>query len=135
MLKFTVHTDMNEKLAAKLAAASTRGEHAVAVRVAKDTSPFVPFLTESLDKRTRVDGNTIIYPGPYARMLYHGKLMVDPNTGSSYAPEGGTKVVTDKDLVFNKSGHAQAQAYWFEASKAQNLDAWLRVAQKEVKKA
>lgn len=135
MLKFTVHTDMGEKLAAKLAAASTRGEHAVAVRVAKDTSPFVPFLTESLDKRTRVDGNFIIYPGPSARMLYHGKLMVDPNTGSSYAPEGGTKVVTDKDLVFNKSGHAQAQAYWFEASKAQNLDAWLRVAQKEVKKA
>lgn len=135
MLKFTVHTDMGEKLAAKLAAASTRGEHAVAVRVAKDTSPFVPFLTESLDKRTRVDGNFIIYPGPSARMLYHGKLMVDPNTGSSYAPERGTKVVTDKDLVFNKSGHAQAQAYWFEASKAQNLDAWLRVAQKEVKKA
>jgi hypothetical protein len=135
MLKFTVHTDMGEKLAAKLAAASTRGEHAVAVRVAKDTSPFVPFLTESLDKRTRVDGNFIIYPGPSARMLYHGKLMVDPNTGSSYAPEGGTKVVTDKDLVFNKSGHAQAQAYWFEASKAQNLDAWLRVAQKAVKKA
>lgn len=135
MLKFTVHTDMGEKLAAKLAAASTRGEHDVAVRVAKDTSPFVPFLTESLDKRTRVDGNFIIYPGPSARMLYHGKLMVDPNTGSSYAPEGGTKVVTDKDLVFNKSGHAQAQAYWFEASKAQNLDAWLRVAQKAVKKA
>lgn len=135
MLKFTVHTDLNEKLAAKLSAASTRGEHAVAVQAAKDTSPFVPFLTGSLDQRTRVDGNTIIYPGPYARMLYHGKLMVDPNTGSSYAPEGGTKVVTDKDLIFNKSAHSQAQAYWFEASKAQNLDKWLRVAQKEVKKA
>lgn len=60
--------------------------------------------------------------------------MVDPETGSAYAPKGGTKVVTDKNLVFNKAMHSQAQAYWFEASKAENMDKWLRVADKAVKR-
>ena len=76
----------------------------------------------------------IVYPGPYARFLYYGKVMVDPNTGSTYAPEGGTKVVTDRNLVFTQTVHPQAQSHWFEASKAQNLDKWIRVAEKAVKK-
>lgn len=133
MLKITVHTDIDAALANKLAVASTKAEHAVAIQAAKDTSPFVPALTGSLDIRTQVDGGIIIYPGPYAMYLYYGKLMVDPNTGSSYAPKGGTKVLTDRNLVFTKSVHPQAQDHWFEASKAQNLDKWLRVADKAVK--
>ena len=60
--------------------------------------------------------------------------MVDPNTGSTWAPKGGTKVVTDRNLVFTKTMHSQAQAFWCEASKAQNIDKWVRVAQKAVKK-
>mgnify|MGYP007115459530 FL=1 len=59
--------------------------------------------------------------------------MVDPETGSTYAPKGGTKVLTDKNLVFNTSGHSQAQSHWFEASKAENLEKWIRVADKAVK--
>lgn len=59
--------------------------------------------------------------------------MVDPKTGSSYAPKGGTKVVTDKDLVFSKVMHDKAQSHWFEASKAENLEKWVRVADKAVK--
>lgn len=133
MLKFEVHADLSEALAHKLAEASTKGEHVVAIQVQKDTSPYVPFLTGSLDQRTRVDGSQVIYPGPYARYLYYGKLMVDPATGSSYAPKGATKVLTDKNLVFNKASHANAQAHWFEASKAENLEKWIRVADKAVK--
>lgn len=133
MLTFKVQTDLSEALAAAIGKAATRAEHIVAVQAAKDTSPYVPFLTGSLDERTRVSGNTIIYPGPYARYLYYGKVMVDPETGSTYAPKGGTKVLTDKNLVFNTSGHNQAQSHWFEASKAENLDKWLRVADKAVK--
>lgn len=117
----------------KLKFASEKAEHIVAIQVQKDTSPYVPFLTGSLDQRTRADGGDVIYPGPYARYLYYGKLMVDPATGSSYAQKGSTKVVTDKDLVFNKAYHSQAQAHWFEASKAENLDKWIRVADKAVK--
>lgn len=133
MLKFTVSTDGFDELKEKLARACTKAEHVVAVQVEKDTSPFVPFLTGSLDQRTKVAGNEIVYPGPYARFLYYGKVMVDPETGSTYAPHGGTKVLTDKNIVFKTSRHANAQAFWFEASKAENIGKWLRVADKAVK--
>lgn len=133
MLKFTVHTDLSG-IGPMLRNASNKAQHAVAIQAQKDTSPYVPALTRSLDQRTRVDENQIIYPGPYARYLYYGKLMVDPATGSSYAPKGTTKVLTDKNLVFNKAMHSQAQDHWFEASKAENMDKWLRVAGKAVKR-
>ena len=133
-LKLTVHTDGLQQVAERIAESTKKSEHAVAVQIAKDTSPFVPMLTGSLDQRTRVDGGQVIYPGPYARFLYYGKLMVDPNTGSAFAPKGGVKVITDRNLVFNTAFHPQAQAQWFEASKAQNLDKWRRAAAKGVGK-
>ena len=133
MLKFNVHTSGLDSLREKVSSASDKAAHIVAMQVRKDTSPYVPALTGSLDKRTRVDGGEIIYPGPYARYLYFGKLMVDPATGSSYAQTGSTKVLTDKNLVFNKAMHGQAQSHWFEASKAENLEKWVRVADKAVK--
>ena len=129
---FTVHTNLNETLAGVLANKVDKTSQIVAQQIRKDTSPYVPFLNGALDRGTRVVGNTVIYPPPYARFLYYGKVMVDPETGSTYAPAGGTKVVTDRNLVFTKQGHPQAQAFWFEASKAQNLDKWIRVAQKAV---
>lgn len=133
MVKFTVHTEGFEAIKEKLAEECTRAEHIVALQIKKDTSPYVPALTGSLDKRTRVKDSQIIYPGPYARYLYYGKLMVDPTTGSSYASKGTTKVLTDKNLVFNTAMHSQAQSHWFEASKAENLEKWVRVADKAVK--
>ena len=134
MLKFKVYSTFDEATAMALASAADKAEHAVAIQVQKDTSPYVPALTGSLDQRTRVEGGTVIYPGPDARYLYYGKLMVDPETGSSYAQKGATKVLTDKDLVFNKAMHSQAQSHWFEASKAENLKKWVRVADKAVKR-
>lgn len=133
-VKFSVYMDGMDAIKEKLVQACGKAEHVLAVQVEKDTVPFVPALTGSLTERTRVVGNAIIYPGPYARFLYNGKVMVDPNTGSTYAPKGGTKVLTDRNLVFTKTMHPQAQSHWFEASKAQNLDKWLRVAEKAVKK-
>ena len=133
-LKFTVNSSGMEAVKEQLALGCSKAEQLVAQQVAKDTVPFVPALTGSLTQRTRVEDSKVIYPGPYARFLYYGKLMVDPITGSSYAPKGGTKVLTDKNLVFSKAMHPQAQAHWFEASKAQNLEKWVRVADKAVKK-
>lgn len=135
MSYLTVKVNMNDwNVSAKLASDAKRAEHAVAVQAAKDTEPFVPMLTGSLKNRTQVKGNLIIYPGPYARYLYYGKLMVDPETGSAWAKKGNTKVLTDKNLVFTTAVHSQAQSHWFEASKAQNLDKWKRVAWKAVTK-
>lgn len=160
MLKFTVHTgNLNEILSSQINNAANKAELAVAQQVLSDTDPFVPARTLSLSTRSHTDPETaedqnplyeraeeetkkainagkpvVIYPGPYARFLYYGKLMIDPNTGSSWVPKGGTKEVTGKDLQYSKIPHGQAQDHWFEASKAQNLDEWIRVADKAVKK-
>ena len=131
---FALHFGGMEAIKDKLAESCTRAESIVGQQVIKDTAPFVPALTGSLTIRTRLDGNKIIYPGPYARFLYYGKVMVDPQTGSTFAPKGGTKVLTNRDLVFSKAMHPQAQSHWFEASKAQNMEKWVRVADKAVKK-
>lgn len=133
-IKFSVHTDGMDAVRTAVAKACARAEHVLAEQMEKDTQPFVPMLTGSLTQRTRVVGNDIIYPGPYARFLYYGKVMVDPQTGSTFAPNGGTKVLTNRDLVFSKAMHPQAQSHWFEASKAQNMEKWVRVADKAVKK-
>ena len=133
-MQFKVHTSMSASLAEKLADTTDRAAHAVAEQIRKDTAPYVPFRNGVLDMKTKVVGNMVIYPGPYARFLYYGKVMVDPNTGSTWAPKGGTKVVTDRNLVFTTDFHPQAQAFWFEASKAQNKEKWIRVAQKAVER-
>lgn len=134
MLKFDVQMEGMNGVLQSIAESATKAEHILAQQIAKDTSPFVPASgsPSGLDTRTRVDGSLVIYQGPYARFLYNGKVMVDPNTGSTFAPKGGSKVVTDRNLVFNQTVHPQAQDHWFEASKAQNMEKWERVAEKAV---
>jgi hypothetical protein len=127
---FKVHVDFDP--IKKIEGAKKRVERILAEQVRKDTSPFVPMLTGSLDNRTKVEGTEVIYPGPYARYLYYGKVMVDPNTGSPVAPKYGHKVVTNRPLDITTNFHSQAQAFWFEASKAQNLEKWERVAKKAI---
>lgn len=133
-LKINVNENFTTALQKKLEQAGPVAAHAVAIQIAKDTEPFVPALTKSLVNRTRVVENTVVYPGPYARFLYYGKVMIDPNTGSTWAPKGATKVVTGTDLNISQAVHGQAQSHWFEASKAQNLDKWVDVAEKAVEK-
>lgn len=145
-IKFSVHTDGMDAVRTTVAKACTRAEHVLAEQMEKDTQPFVPFRTGSLNERTRVVGNNIIYPGPYARYLYYGKVMVDENGNGPMKfvdkhgnlqikfPKGSKLHASDRNLVFYHEHHPQAQAHWCEASKAQNLDKWLRVADKAVKK-
>ncbi len=131
---FSVDTRGFGNIAKRMAGAAPRAAHILAIQMAKDTEPFVPARTKSLSNSTKVDGDTIIYPGPYARFLYYGKLMIDPNTGSAWAPKGATKVVTGKNLNISTAVHGKAQSHWFEASKAQNLDKWRRVAGRAIQR-
>lgn len=117
-----------DKLDRRVRLSGEGAEHAMAVQMAKDTEPYVPAMTKSLANRTRVDDDTIVYPGPYARFLYNGKLMIDPKTGSPFAAKGATKVVTGRNLNISTAVHGKAQPHWFEASKTQNLEKWRRVA-------
>lgn len=121
---------------------SKAAEKAVAVQVQKDTEEYVPALTGNFSRRTRVMGNKVIYPGPFARYLYYGKVMVDRDTGKGpmKIPEVGLRfrkgavlVTTDRDLKFSTNMHKNAQSHWFEASKAQNLDRWIKTAEDATK--
>lgn len=132
-------------ISTKLASSADKAEHAVAVQAAKDTEQYVPMLTGTFKNQTQVKGNLIIYKGPQARYLWHGKVMVDAVTGKGpahFIDKNGNEIIrfrkgarlkaTDRDLVFTKTFHPDAQAYWFEASKAENLDQWKQVAAKAV---
>lgn len=131
-LRFDIQVRGFNQIVNRMGDAARQAEHAVAIQIARDTEPFVPALTKSLVNRTRVDGDTVIYPGPYAHYLYVGKLFIDPNTGSSFAPYGANKVITGTDLQFNQSVHSRAQSHWYEASKAQNKERWNRVAERVI---
>lgn len=137
-VNFTVDTQRFAKdmgaVGKRMGLVAPRAANALANVMAADTKQYVPALTESLNIRTRVDGDTIIYPGPYARFLYNGKLMIDPNTGSAWATKGATKVVTGKDLNISTAVHSKAQSHWFEASKAQNLPKWRNVARRAMQR-
>lgn len=124
-LKFSVRTEGFKKIERDLLDQADKAEVWLANEILKDTDPFVPMLTGSLSQRSHVEGKSVVYPGPYARYLYYGKAMKGPKYGPKYA--------TDKDLVYTKSAHPNAQSHWFEASKAQNLPKWLRGVKKLVK--
>lgn len=134
LIQFSASFDGVKAIEAKIERASSRAEHVLAIQVRNDTSHYLPYLTGSLDDRTLINGNTIIYPGPYARFLHGGLVMVDPVTGSPFARKGATKVLTDRPLQFNKSGNSRATAKWFETSKRENLPKWERVAADALKR-
>lgn len=123
---FSVKTSGLDAVDQRISKLASEGETWLANEILKDTDPFVPALTLSLSQRSHVEGNSVIYPGPYARYLYYGKVMEGPKYGPKHA--------TEKDLVFTKSVHPQAQSHWFEASKAQNLKKWVRGVAKFARK-
>lgn len=94
--------------------------------------PYTPMKNGILMKTavlgTKIGSGHIYYNSPYARYQYYGKLMVSSVTGSAYASQGESKVLTDKDLQYNSFRHPQAQKMWFEAMKADKKEQILRGA-------
>ena len=140
---FDVRLDGLDRLGRKVTSSEDKIDHGVAVQIAKDTSPYVPADSLELDRRTRVVARYIIYPGPSARMLNAGKVMVDAETGKGPAHfiddkgnevikfrRGATLKATSRDLEFDKSVHRKATDHWFEASKRDNIDKWERVTKR-----
>lgn len=153
-VKFTMETKGFDNIAKKMSRASPRAEVAVATQILRDTEQYVPARTMSMANRTHpaeeeeplylrarketqkelsAGRGIVVYPGPYAHYLYVGKLFIDPKTGSAWAPTGASKVITGKNLNISQAVHGRAQSHWFEASKAQNLNKWKRVAAKAVR--
>lgn len=140
-LKIKVQDHFSDVLKRKLEAAGPRVAHAMANIIADDTEPFVPARNKVLVNSSGVVENMIIYPGPYARYLYEGKIMVfeEPpylrtiNGKQVLSHYGQRKVPTDKPLDIRKFPHKDATDHWLEASKIKNLDKWTRTAGRLVK--
>lgn len=100
--------------------------------IVRTTDPFVPMDTGTLAQTVRgVGTGRIEYIQPYARYQYFGMAMVAPN-GSAFAKLGETKHLNGIPLNYNRSKHALAGPYWFERSKAENLDLWIEEAKAAV---
>lgn len=117
-------------LIARIGPANKKMTHTVAMQVHRDTVPYVPMRTGSqmlrsrphMSDKSKVEGSKIIYPGPYARYLYMGKVMEGPLHGPKHA--------TDRNLVFSDKPHQKATARWFEESKKANINTWKKVARR-----
>lgn len=97
-------------------------------------APYTPFRAGILEKGatlgTKIGSGEVNQISPYGRFQYYGKLMVSSITGSAWARRGEKKVLTDKDLVHDKSRHPQAGPFWFERMKADHKENILEGARK-----
>ena len=111
----------------------------MAVRIEADTQKYLPFDTGTTQNTTEVIGNLIVYPAPHSRYLYYGKVMVDAATGkgpmrivdeigNEYIRfhKGAKLIPTSRNLEYDTTKHPKAGAFWYERSKADNLDTWIR---------
>ncbi|MDD6526969.1 MAG: minor capsid protein [Oscillospiraceae bacterium] len=87
--------------------------------------PYTPaknnILYKSATLGTKIGSGHIVYQSPYARYQYYGKLMVSSVTGSAWARNGESKVLTDTPLTYTTFRHPLAGSYWFERMKADKL--------------
>lgn len=83
-------------------------------------TPYTPMASGTMSEQVTVKGEEgagiVEYNSPYAHYLYRGELMVDPDTGSSYAKKGAKKVYTGKELVISKEKHPLASKEWDKAA-------------------
>ena len=89
---------------------------------------YMPNLTgkliEGMDRESKSrSADEIFIPGPYARYLYYGKVMVNAKTGKGpmlipgvglrYRKNAGVKLkATERDLTYTKENSAQAGPFW-----------------------
>ena len=82
----------------------------------KDISPFTPMETGALFETVQIKPKAIEYLSPQAHYLYKSELMIDPDTGSSYAKEGTKKIYAGTPLVMSKARHHLATKEWDKAA-------------------
>lgn len=79
-------------------------------------SPYTPMETGITSESVEVRPKEIEYKAPQAHYLYKGKLMIDPETGSSYARKDAKKVYADKDLDLKHNKHPLSSKEWDKAA-------------------
>lgn len=98
-------------------------------QVLQSCRAHMPLRTGNLQQLSHTEdgGRRVVFPGPYGRFQYMGKVMVGEETGSPWARKGERKVVTDRPLTYSR---AEATDYWFDAAKAADGEAWIQGVKK-----
>ena len=85
-------------------------------------------VTKAISASIAGSGTVVAASPPFGRFLYEGKVMVDPETNSPWARKGAKKVVTDKNLEYDKNANPDVTDHWFDTAKKNHLEAWLKKA-------
>ena len=116
--RFKIH-NIQQSLASRGLEERGKAQQFLDNEVIRTTDKFVPLdsgkLKQSAISGTTVGSGKIVYNTIYAKYQYYGLLMV------GRAP----KTLTNIPLKYH-SGDSKRGKYWFERSKSDNLDAWLK---------
>ena len=105
--------------------------------------PFVSGMTYKVTvAQTDISRPYIITDTPYAKYLFYGKVMVDPKTGAAgfmtsegwRSRKGCVKVLTDRDLQYNRTKNPNAGPRWDRALSAAEGKAMAADLQRYLKK-
>ena len=132
-----VHVDINIDLS-EYSERHEKAQRRLGEMVLASSKVFMPLLTGSLQQRSYVDdgGRKVVFPGPYGRYQYGGRVMVDSVTGKGPMMihdrngvevglrfrKGATLVPTERRLTYSQPN---AQAEWFQPAKDKDLNAWV----------
>lgn len=106
---------------------------------------YMPYRSGAMIKRmiaaTNINNPLIIIPGPEVRMLYYGKVMVDPVTGAAgFLTKYGwrsrpdvPKVLSNRDINYTKTKNPLAGPYWDKRLLAAERDAMVADLERFIK--
>lgn len=100
----------------------------------------IPNITEEQQKildeapGSDFESGKLVWSTPYARFLYHGVVMVDPNTLSTWAREGQKKITTADPLDYDQSKNEKAGSHWCERAYADHHEDWQRTFEEAFRK-
>lgn len=102
---------------------------------------YCPFATGTLARSPYSESppgsGKVVYPGPYARYQYYGKVMApsfpmfedDSGIPTTFrSRKNQKKHLTDRDLTYRKDPNPLAGSFWFERMKADHMADILREA-------
>lgn len=105
--------------------------------IAKDTDSYTPKnkgkLIQSLAPSIRANDQYLIWNKPYARFLYHGRVMIGERSKSAWAKKYERKIVTSKRLNYSQY-NANAGPFWFERAKQLYGSKWIKIFKKGAKR-
>lgn len=128
----------NSKILEKLEAKHKKAQFAMSQQALKDCNEYCPKdqgnLISSSIMHSDFENGTLKWHTPYARHLYYGIIMVDPETGKAcfpigdqlYSRKGIAKVKSNREFKFE----GKACKLWAEQAASEHKSDWQAIYEK-----